>query len=89
MPIGFKKQNIQQSQQPLISVPGYHQLQRIFESDRSRIFRAIRSSDGKQVVLKILQEEYIERSEILRYKNQYDILSDAKFSIFLLLESTP
>ncbi|SMF49503.1 diguanylate cyclase (GGDEF) domain-containing protein [Pseudobacteriovorax antillogorgiicola] len=75
MPLNFKKKSLLQPEPSTASVPGYHSLVRIFESPRSRIFRAIRKKDQKKVVLKILQEEFIERSEILRYKNQFSILS--------------
>lgn len=60
------------------AVPGYSQLMRVFESPRSRVFKAVRSSDGRKVVLKILQEAYLERNEIARYRNQFNILTDAK-----------
>lgn len=56
-------------------VPGYSQLLRIFESPRSRVFTAVRTSDQKKVILKILAEDFLERSEVARYKNQYSILS--------------
>ncbi|RYZ53264.1 MAG: hypothetical protein EOP07_18125, partial [Proteobacteria bacterium] len=61
-------------------VPGYSRLQRVFESPRSRVFTAIRNSDQKKVILKILAEDFLERSEIARYKNQFTILSENKLA---------
>ncbi|MBC7531708.1 MAG: diguanylate cyclase [Oligoflexus sp.] len=61
-------------------VPGYSQLVRVFESPRSRVFTAVRTSDHKKVILKILAEDYLERSEIARYKNQFTILSENKLT---------
>lgn len=61
-------------------VPGYGQLVRVFESPRSRVFKAVRSSDGRKVILKILHEDFLERNEIARYRNQYSILTEAKLS---------
>ncbi|MBC7659381.1 MAG: diguanylate cyclase [Chitinophagaceae bacterium] len=60
------------------SVPGYRDLRTVFESPRSRVFTAVRNGDNKRVVLKILQEDFVERSEIARYKNQFTILNDHK-----------
>ncbi|MFW7380700.1 MAG: diguanylate cyclase [Oligoflexus sp.] len=68
-----------QSAQDLF-ITGYRDLHKIFESPRSRIFRAIREHDGRQVILKILQEDFLERAEIARYKNQYQLLQEAPLS---------
>ncbi len=65
-------------QSPQEEVPGYTQLVRIFEGTRSHIFKAQRTSDRKKVILKILQDGFQERSEIARYKNQWNILSENK-----------
>ena len=73
MVLTFRKRTVTQQESTDIKVPGYHNLQRIFDSPRSRVFRATRQSDGKKVVMKILQEEFLERTEVFRYKNQYSI----------------
>ena len=78
MVLTFRKRTVTQQESTDIKVPGYHNLQRIFDSPRSRVFRATRQSDGKKVVMKILQEEFLERTEVFRYKNQYSILNDAQ-----------
>lgn len=72
-----KNQAISHSNHP-VAIAGYSDLEKLFESHRSRVFRAIRKSDKKRVILKILQEEFLERSEVLRYKNQYTILSESQ-----------
>ncbi len=75
------KQNLGASQlTDLTQVPGYTRLTKVFESPRSRVFKALRESDLKPVVLKILQEDFMERQEIARYKNQYRIISEAELA---------
>ncbi len=64
----------------LVRVPGYTHLVKIFESPRSSVFKAVRESDHKRVILKILQEEFLERHEIARYKNQYRIVTESGLS---------
>jgi diguanylate cyclase (GGDEF)-like protein len=46
---------------------------KVFESPRSLVFRAMRRADDQPVILKILQEEYLNDDEINRYKHEYQI----------------
>jgi histidine kinase len=71
-------QAIDHDERNLVRVPGYSHLIKVFESPRTRVFKALRESDHKRVVLKILQEDFLERHEIARYKNQFRILSEAQ-----------
>jgi histidine kinase len=57
-------------------IPGYRELTAVFESPRSRVLAGLRISDSKRVILKILQEECLEKNEIARYRNQFTILSE-------------
>ncbi|RZA24592.1 MAG: diguanylate cyclase [Proteobacteria bacterium] len=63
-----------------LDIPGYRDLVRVFESPRSRVFTGVRIEDSKKVILKILQEDFLEKNEIARYKNQYAILSEHKLT---------
>ncbi len=74
------KQQVIVEEGDLVRVPGYAHLVRIFVSPRSSVFKAIRESDHKRVILKILQEDFMERHEIARYKNQYRIVQESGLS---------
>lgn len=80
MVIALRKRNLPTQQDSSIRLPGYSSLELIFESPRSQVFRARKDRDGQLVILKLLQEDYLERSEIVRYKNQYEILADANLN---------
>ncbi len=56
-----------------ISVPGYRALVSIYESARSRVYRAFRESDSRPVVLKMLREDYPTADEVIRYKQEHVI----------------
>lgn len=75
-----KKSRSLDDQSQDIFITGYHDLHKIFESSRSRVFQAVRESDGQRVILKVLQEEFLERAEIARYKNQFQLLQEAPLS---------
>jgi serine/threonine protein kinase len=39
-------------------IPGYHSLNKIYESKRTSVYRAIRSKDNLPVILKLLNSNY-------------------------------
>ncbi|RJR47262.1 MAG: PAS domain S-box protein [Desulfobacteraceae bacterium] len=49
-------------------------LKQIYESPSSAVYRAVRQSDRKPVVLKVLKQNHSARSEWNRYKHEYEIL---------------
>lgn len=56
-------------------VPGYYLEKKIYESSHTVIFRGQRMEDKHPVTLKVLKSEYPTSSEILRFENEYNILS--------------
>ena len=59
-------------------VPGYKVLEILFESDRSMVVRARSDENEKTYVLKILQEQYINSSEVARFRHEYKLLKSIK-----------
>ena len=57
-------------------IPGFRLSERIYKSDNSLVFRAVRDSDGVPVVLKILKNDFPSIEELARYRREYDIVSD-------------
>ena len=47
-------------------------IEKIYESDDSLIYRAIRKSDNLPIILKILKENYPTPAEFTRYKQEYE-----------------
>ena len=60
-------------QEEWVRLPGYTITDKLFESSRSLVFRALRERDGQHVVIKILQEDYLSRMEIARYRHEFEI----------------
>ena len=52
----------------------YHIINKIYESINSLVYRAIRNQDNQPVVIKILKEDYPTVSELIRYKQEYEII---------------
>ncbi|HBL14158.1 MAG TPA: hypothetical protein DD379_22765, partial [Cyanobacteria bacterium UBA11162] len=57
-----------------IAIAGYQILAQIYESANSLVYRGIREQDNQQVILKVLQENYPTPQELIRYKQEYEIL---------------
>ncbi|MCB1191127.1 MAG: AAA family ATPase [Leptospiraceae bacterium] len=51
----------------------YNNLEKIYESNNSLVYRAIRDNDGKKVILKILKESFPSVRQISRYKQEFEI----------------
>ena len=59
----------------MVHIPGFQDLLCIYESNKSRIFRARREQDNLPVVLKALREDNDSSHEIARYQQEVKILS--------------
>ena len=85
----------------MISIPGYRELVCIYESTNSLVFRSRRVSDGLPVVLKLLKDDFPSPDELVRYRQEYKIVSllqgqpgiiksygtqDYKNTLFIVLE---
>ncbi|MFS8117599.1 MAG: AAA family ATPase, partial [Microcoleus sp.] len=56
-----------------LTIPGYRILDRIYNSSRTQVYRALSQSDQKPVVIKILLSEYPTFNELVQFRNQYTI----------------
>jgi predicted ATPase/signal transduction histidine kinase len=57
-------------------LPGYKIRQKIYESNNSMVFRATKENTDKDVVIKILKEEYPDPERIMRFKKEYENLKE-------------
>ncbi|MEG4235167.1 AAA family ATPase [Microcoleus sp. Pol11C3] len=57
----------------MIKINGYQILTQIYESTNSTVYRGIRQQDNQAVILKFLKEDYPTPSELVRYKQEYEI----------------
>lgn len=57
----------------MLKIPGVEVVAKIYESADSLVYRAIRQSDTKPVILKILKENYPTPQELARYRTEYKI----------------
>jgi predicted ATPase/serine phosphatase RsbU (regulator of sigma subunit)/tRNA A-37 threonylcarbamoyl transferase component Bud32 len=57
----------------MIEINGYEILTQIYESANSTVYRGIRQQDNQAVILKFLKEDYPTPSELVRYKQEYEI----------------
>jgi diguanylate cyclase (GGDEF)-like protein/PAS domain S-box-containing protein len=57
----------------MLKLLGYDVLAQIYESVNSQVYRAIRRVDSQPVILKVLKENYPTPSELIRYKQEYEL----------------
>jgi predicted ATPase/signal transduction histidine kinase/CheY-like chemotaxis protein/tRNA A-37 threonylcarbamoyl transferase component Bud32 len=57
----------------MLTLPHYDIGSQIYESANSLIYRGLRKSDNKPVILKMLKQDYPTPSELSRYRQEYDI----------------
>lgn len=57
----------------MIVLPGYRILAKIYESDRSLVYRGYREQDERAVILKVLKEDYPTPLQLIRYRQEYEI----------------
>ncbi|MCP4377596.1 MAG: protein kinase, partial [bacterium] len=57
----------------LIHLPGYQIAEQMHEGARSRVYRGVRDTDSRPVVLKVLKENYPSPAEPAHYRQEYDI----------------
>ncbi|MEC4803945.1 MAG: AAA family ATPase [Jaaginema sp. PMC 1079.18] len=55
----------------LIALPGYHLTAKIYESDRTLVYRGQNQENGQAVVVKLMRNEYPSFGELVRFRNQY------------------
>ncbi len=62
----------------MIAVPGFDVHEKIYESPKSLVYRAVRQPDHRPVILKILKEDYPTPEEVIRYRQEYEITRSLK-----------
>ncbi|MCC3418052.1 MAG: serine/threonine protein kinase [Microcoleus sp. PH2017_07_MST_O_A] len=58
----------------MLHFPGYKIFRKIYESDRSLVYRGVRSTDSQHVIFKILKQDYPTPAALARHKQEYDII---------------
>jgi predicted ATPase/signal transduction histidine kinase len=54
-------------------IPGYQITEKLHDSSRTLVYRAIRVSNSQPVVIKLLRQEYPTFNELVQFRNQYTI----------------
>jgi serine/threonine protein kinase len=57
----------------MVTVTGYQITSKIYESDNSLVYRAVRDRDNLPIILKVLKQDYPTSAELTRYKQEYEI----------------
>lgn len=60
-------------------ISGYQITEQIYKGTRTLVYRGIRTSDEKSVVIKILCNEYPNVNELVQFRNQYTIAKNLDF----------
>ena len=60
----------------MITLPGYHITEQIYESYRTLVYRGCRLSDQKPVIIKVLKHEYPTFADFVKFRNQYTLTRD-------------
>jgi len=55
------------------TIADYKIITKVYENEKSLIFRAVSCADDRPVILKILKKDYPNPSELTRYKQEYEI----------------
>ena len=58
----------------MLNFPGYKVFRKIYESDRSLVYRGVRSADGQPAIFKILKQDYPTTAALARHKQEYEII---------------
>ena len=57
----------------MIALPGIAIRDKIYESSASLVYRGIRETDGRDIVIKLLKQDYPSSQELMRYRQEYAI----------------
>ncbi|BAZ38419.1 two-component hybrid sensor and regulator [Calothrix sp. NIES-4101] len=56
-----------------VSIPGYAVSKQLYDGSRTLVYRAVRETDNKPVVIKLLKNSYPGFGELVQFRNQYTI----------------
>ncbi|MCZ0904150.1 protein kinase, partial [Microcoleus sp. HI-ES] len=59
-------------------IAGYHLIEQLYSGSRTLVYRAIRETDQLPVVIKLLNRDYPNFSELLQFRNQYTIAKNLR-----------
>ena len=57
----------------LVDIPGYRVIQEVYSGSKTLVFRGIRKTDRKSVIIKLMRNEYPNLSEISHFRHQFNI----------------
>ena len=60
----------------MLEIDGYQISAQIYESPNSLVYRGIQQQDNQRVILKMLKQDYPTQTELTRYKQEYEIVSN-------------
>ncbi len=63
----------------MISIPGYHINEKLYNGSRTQVYRGIRENDEKPVVIKLLKNPYPSFNELVQFRNQYTIAKNLNY----------
>jgi predicted ATPase/class 3 adenylate cyclase/GAF domain-containing protein len=58
----------------MLNLPGYHILEQIHDSHKSRVYKGSRVKDNQPVILKLLKQDYPTPKDLSRYQQEFEIL---------------
>lgn len=54
----------------MVSIPGYYIKEQLYNGSRTLVYRAVRESDQRPVVIKLLKNLHPNFNELLQFRNQ-------------------
>jgi predicted ATPase/signal transduction histidine kinase len=67
----------------IVSIPGYHLDEEIYNGSRTLVYRGYRETDSLPVVIKLLKNPYPGFNELLSFRNQYMIAKNLNSSLII------
>ncbi|BAY16469.1 two-component hybrid sensor and regulator [Anabaenopsis circularis NIES-21] len=67
----------------ILSIPGYHITQELYNGSRTQVYRGYRQTDSLPVVIKLLKNPYPSFSELVQFRNQYTIAKNLNSPLIL------
>lgn len=64
----------------LATLPGYQIIETLYKGTKTLVYRGLRNSDQKPVVIKVLRNEHPNFNELVQFRNQYIIAKNLNYS---------
>ncbi|ABA22458.1 Serine/Threonine protein kinase and Signal Transduction Histidine Kinase (STHK) with GAF and PAS/PAC sensor [Trichormus variabilis ATCC 29413] len=62
-----------------VSIPGYIVHEQLYDGSRTFVYRSVKETDNKPVVIKLLKNHYPSFSELVQFRNQYTIAKNLNY----------